>query len=90
MPSTGSRSAPDAGVVTQRIYTFLRLLTFQMFFVIALLAYLIYRPQVGRYQIIPPQSLIGGKIYFLDTVTGTPGSTSVEIRERLPAPGPAD
>jgi len=90
MPSADSRSANESALVTKRMYQFLRLLTFQMFFVIALLAYLIYRPQVGRYQLIPPQSLVAGKIYFLDTITGVPGSTSVEVRDRPPAPGTAD
>ena len=84
MPSADSRSANESALITKRMYQFLRLLTFQMFFVSALLAYLIYRPQVGRYQLIPPQSLVAGKIYFLDTITGVPGSTSVEIREQPP------
>ena len=84
MPSADSRSANESALITKRMYQFLRLLTFQMFFVIALLAYLIYRPQVGRYQLITPPSLVAGKIYFLATITGVPGSTSVEIRDRPP------
>lgn len=31
---------------------FLRLLTWQMFFLLALLFYLVFRPQAGRYQVI--------------------------------------
>ena len=70
MPPKDSRTGNETTVVMKRVDKFLRLLTFQMFFIIALLAYLAYRPQAGRYQVIPPQSVMEGTIIIFDTVLG--------------------
>ena len=90
MPPKDSRSANDAEVAMKRVDKFLRLLTFQLFFIIALLVYLAYRPQAGRYQVIPPQSVMEGTIIIFDTVLGKAGGTSVEVRERDDAAAPFD
>ena len=87
--SRDSRSVNETTIVMERVCKFLRLLTFQLFFIIALLGYLAYRPQAGRYQVIPPQSVMEGTIIIFDTVLGKAGGTSVEVRERDDAPLPA-
>ncbi len=84
--SRDTGSTHETAVVMKRVDKFIRLLTFQLFFIIALLAYLAYRPQAGRYQIIPPQSVMEGTIIIFDTVLGKAGGTSVEVRERDDAP----
>lgn len=90
MPPKDSRSTDETAVVMKRVDKFLRLLSFQLFFIIALLVYLAYRPQAGRYQVISPQAVMEGTIIFFDTITGQAGGTSVEIRERGTAPVPLD
>ncbi len=90
MPPKDTRSANDAEVAMKRVDKFLRLLSFQLFFIIALLAYLAYRPQAGRYQVIPPQSVMEGTIIIFDTVLGKAGGTSVEVRERDDSASPLD
>lgn len=89
MPPKDPRSADETTVVMKRVDKFLRLLTFQLFFIIALLGYLAYRPQAGRYQVIPPQAVMQGTIIIFDTVLGKAGGTSVEVRGRDDAPFPA-
>jgi hypothetical protein len=42
----------EAGVSLKRVERFLRLLTWQLFFLLALLLYLAVRPQAGRYQFL--------------------------------------
>jgi len=46
------RSTPDVDIVpyVKKIERFLRLLTWQMFFLLAILLYMAMRPQPGRYQ----------------------------------------
>ncbi len=90
MPPKDSRSVNETAVVMKRVDKFLRLLSFQLFFIIALLAYLAYRPQAGRYQVISPQAVMEGTIIFFDTITGQAGGTSVEVRERGDAALPLD
>ncbi len=80
--SGSARSGSEANKVMGRIDKFLRLLTVQMFLIIALLAYLAYQPQAGRYQVIPPQSVMEGTIIIFDTILGKAGGTSVEVRGR--------
>lgn len=75
-------ASSEANKVMGRIDKFLRLLTVQLFLIIALLAYLAYQPQAGRYQVIPPQSVMEGTIIIFDTILGKAGGTSVEVRER--------
>ena len=90
MPPTQSRSANDTSVVRKRMDKFLRLLTIQMVFIIALLAYMILNPppQAGQYQVVPAQSAIDGTVIIFDTITGKAGGTSVAIRERGDSPMP--
>lgn len=90
MPPKDARSADETVVVMKRVDKFLRLLTFQMFFIIALLVYMAYRPQAGRYQVISAQAVMEGTVIFFDTITGQAGGTSVEVRERGDAPVPLD
>ena len=90
MPSKDSRSTDETTVVMKRVDKFLRLLSFQLFFIIALLAYLAYQPQAGRYQVISAQAVMEGTVIFFDTITGQAGGTSVEVRERGDAPVPLD
>lgn len=90
MPPKDSRSTDETAVVMKRVDRFLRLLTFQLFFIIALLAYLAYRPQAGRYQVISAQAVMEGTVIFFDTITGQAGGTSVEVRDRSEAPVPLD
>ena len=90
MPPKDTRSANETEVAMKRVDKFLRLLSFQLFFIIALLAYLAYRPQAGRYQVIPPQSVMERTIIIFDTVLGKAGGTSVEVRERGDAASPLD
>ena len=90
MPPKDSRSTDETTVVMKRVDKFLRLLSFQLFFIIALLVYLAYRPQAGRYQVISAQAVMEGTIIFFDTITGQAGGTSVEVRERGDAPVPLD
>jgi len=57
MPSRETRSELSVNnsqpqVNLKSIERFLRLLTWQMFFLLALLFYLAFRPQAGRYQVI--------------------------------------
>ena len=89
MPPKDSRST-DETTVMKRVDKFLRLLSFQLFFIIALLVYLAYRPQAGRYQVISAQAVMEGTVIFFDTITGQAGGTSVEVRERGDAPVPLD
>ena len=90
MPPKDARSADETTVVMKRVDKFLRLLTFQLFFIIALLVYLAYRPQAGRYQVISPQAVMEGTIIIFDTITGQAGGTSVEVHGRSDAPVPLD
>ena len=68
MPSKDSRTenhTTDAETVVsmKKIERFLRLLTWQMFFLLALLFYLAMRPQAGRYQF----TVVGDDVGVFDT-----------------------
>ncbi|NOT55546.1 MAG: hypothetical protein HOP18_13160 [Deltaproteobacteria bacterium] len=71
MPTKETR--PDIGVITAQpplvnlkvLERFLRILTWQMFFLLAFLFYLVARPQSGRYQVI----LGKDEIVVFDTAT---------------------
>ncbi len=71
MPTKETR--PDTGVITAQpplvnlkvLERFLRILTWQMFFLLAFLFYLAARPQSGRYQVI----LGKDEIVVFDTAT---------------------
>ena len=51
-PESASISSQPPQVNLKALERFLRLLTWQMFFLLALLFYLAFRPQAGRYQVI--------------------------------------
>ena len=80
--SGAAGASSETNKVMGRVDKFLRLLSVQLFLIIALLAYLAYQPQAGRYQVIPPQSVMEGTIIIFDTILGKAGGTSVEVRER--------
>ena len=54
---------PEAGEEIKKITRFLRLLTWQVFFLLALLLFLAFRPQAGRYQF----TVVGDDVGVFDT-----------------------
>ncbi len=60
---TESLSSPEASSTMKKIEKFLRLLTWQMFFLLVLLLYLAMRPQAGRYQF----TVVGEDVGVFDT-----------------------
>lgn len=63
-PQAGSLgSGIGAGAEMKKIERFLRLLTWQFFFLIAILLYLALRPQAGRYQF----TVVGDDVGVFDT-----------------------
>ncbi len=92
MPPRDARATDETLVVMKRVDKFLRLLTFQMFCIVALLAYMILYPppQAGRYHVVPAQSAIEGTVIIFDTITGQAGGTSVEVRSRANSPLPVE
>ena len=69
MAAKDSRSDNDAAVSMKRIERFLKLLTWQLFFLIVLAAYMVLGPRPGRYQIVPPFTVPGGQVLIFDTAT---------------------
>lgn len=61
--SQSSVSAMASDDSTKKIERFLRLLTWQMFFLLAILLYLALRPQAGRYQF----TVVGDDVGVFDT-----------------------
>ena len=67
---------------TKRIERFLRLLTWQMFFLLALLFFLVMRPQAGRYQF----TVAGDDVVVFDTASSR--AVAVKLQKQVvPAPG---
>ena len=65
-PYSESRtSTPDAGTSLKRVERFLRLLTWQMFFLLVILLYLALRPQAGRFQF----TVAGEDVVVFDTAS---------------------
>jgi hypothetical protein len=58
-----SDSVVGAGAEIKKIERFLRLLTWQLFFLLAILLYLALRPQAGRYQF----TVVGDDVGVFDT-----------------------
>lgn len=56
-------SSLDSGGDMKKLERFLRLLTWQMFFLLAILLYLALRPQAGRYQF----TVVGEDVGVFDT-----------------------
>ncbi len=68
MPAKDSRlesltPTMDNGAEAKKISRFLRLLTWQMFFLLAILLYFALRPQAGRYQF----TVVGDDVGVFDT-----------------------
>ena len=56
-------AGPETGEEIKKIARFLRLLTWQVFFLLALLLFLALRPQAGRYQF----TVVGDDVGVFDT-----------------------
>jgi hypothetical protein len=69
----------DASV--RRIERFLRLLTWQMFFLLAILLYLAMRPQAGRYQF----TVVGDDVGVFDTSNSQ--AWMIKLQKQVVKPG---
>ena len=69
MAAKDSRTEIDTALNMKRIERFLKLLTWQLFFLIVLAAYIVLGPRPGRYQIVPPFTVPGGQVLIFDTAT---------------------
>jgi hypothetical protein len=86
MPSKEPRpesQIPTLDTVTnlKRVERFLRLLTWQMFFLLALLLYLAIRPQAGRYQF----TVAGDDVVVFDTASSR--ALAVKLQKQVISPG---
>jgi hypothetical protein len=86
MPSKEPRiesQLPTADTVTslKRVERFLRLLTWQMFFLLVLLLYLAVRPQAGRYQF----TVAGEDVVVFDTASSR--ALAVKLQKQVISPG---
>ena len=77
--STGKESSEE----TKKIERFLRLLTWQMFFLLALLLYLAIRPQAGRYQF----TVVGDDVGVFDTSNSQAWMIKLQKKSVTPGPG---
>jgi len=75
--------SPTLDTVTslKRVERFLRLLTWQMFFLLALLLYLAVRPQAGRYQF----TVAGEDVVVFDTASSR--ALAVKLQKQVVSPG---
>src|ERR671925_665792 len=81
-PSTESRvPTPDAVTSLKRVERFLRLLTWQMFFLLAILLYLAARPQAGRFQF----TVAGEDVVVFDTASSR--ALAVKLQKQVLQPG---
>src|SRR2546422_6703085 len=86
MPSKEPRTEsqiPTLDTVTnmKRFERFLRLLTWQMFFLLAILLYLAIRPQAGRYQF----TVAGDDVVVFDTASSR--ALAVKLQRQVISPG---
>ncbi|MBI3304426.1 MAG: hypothetical protein HYZ72_20375 [Deltaproteobacteria bacterium] len=86
MPPKDSRSEsqnsnPDTNVSMKRVERFLRLLTWQMFFLLAILLYLAMRPQAGRFQF----TVAGEDVVVFDTASSR--ALAVKLQRQVLTPG---
>ncbi|MBI3795378.1 MAG: hypothetical protein HY268_00200 [Deltaproteobacteria bacterium] len=72
---------PDTVTSLKRVERFLRLLTWQMFFLLALLLYLAVRPQAGRYQF----TVAGEDVVVFDTASSR--ALAVKLQKQVVSPG---
>jgi len=86
MPPKDSRGesqtlTSDGGVSLKRLERFLRLLTWQMFFLLAILLYLALRPQAGRFQF----TVAGEDVVVFDTASSR--ALAVKLQKQVLQPG---
>ena len=86
MPAKDPRSEiqmPASGVDAslKRVERFLRLLTWQMFFLLAILLYLALRPQAGRYQF----TVMGEDVGVFDTSNSR--AWMIKLQKQVTTPG---
>jgi hypothetical protein len=72
---------PDTGTSLKRVERFLRLLTWQMFFLLAILLYLAVRPQAGRFQF----TVAGEDVVVFDTASSR--ALAVKLQKQVISPG---
>jgi len=81
-PHAGSQTpTPDAAMSLKRVERFLRLLTWQMFFLLVLLLYLALRPQAGRFQF----TVAGEDVVVFDTASSR--ALAVKLQKQVMSPG---
>lgn len=74
-----------AGGEVKRIERFLRVLTWQMFFLLAILLYLALRPQAGRYQF----TVVGDDVGVFDTSNSQAWMVKLQKRNINPGEQPS-
>lgn len=74
-------SSVEAGAEMKKIERFLRLLTWQVFFLLAILLYLALRPQAGRYQF----TVVGDDVGVFDTSNSQ--AWMIKLQKRNISPG---
>lgn len=72
---------PESTGEMKKVERFLRLLTWQMFFVIVILAYLAMRPQAGRYQF----TVVGEDVGVFDTSNSQ--AWMIKLQKKSVTPG---
>jgi len=88
MPTKDSRLESQTANVEpnlhlKQIERFLRLLTWQMFFLLAILFYLVMRPQAGRYQF----TVMGDDVGVFDTSNSR--AWMIKLEKKVQKPGEA-
>src|SRR5262245_9717628 len=73
--------APETVTSLKRVERFLRLLTWQMFFLLAILLYLAFRPQAGRYQF----TVAGEDVVVFDTASSR--AMAIKLQKQVIGPG---
>jgi hypothetical protein len=88
MPQKDTRAenlipATESGEEMKKIERFLRLLTWQMFFLLAVLLYLALRPQAGRYQF----TVVGDDVGVFDTSNSQAWMIKLQKKSVTSSPG---
>ena len=73
----------ESGEGIKKIERFLRLLTWQMFFLLAVLLYIALRPQAGRYQF----TVVGDDVGVFDTSNSQAWMIKLQKKSVTPGPG---
>ncbi|HXG21200.1 MAG TPA: hypothetical protein VNN62_19235 [Methylomirabilota bacterium] len=80
-PRIESQVMTSSGDAMKKIERFLRLLTWQMFFLLAILLYLALRPQAGRYQF----TVVGDDVGVFDTSNSQ--AWMIKLQKKSVTPG---